>query len=112
MSEKEPEGEGPDEEALPEVPPVPTLPEAPALKPHLPPLPKEASKEETAAQYRSMGIAYTIPIALVAPIVLLTFIGAWLDRVYGQSYFTPGGAVLGIVVGFINMIRLVNRLNK
>ena len=85
--------------------------DAPRLTPSLPPLPRPKA-EEQAEQYRQMGVAYLIPTALIAPILILTIIGAWMDRTYKASYFTLAGAVLGIVVGFINMIRFMAKLNK
>ncbi|MGC8666619.1 MAG: AtpZ/AtpI family protein [Chthonomonadales bacterium] len=107
---------GSDKEERPEsdeqVPPLPEVPEPPKVEVRLPP--KEARQtEDLEAGYRRMGIAYTIPIALVAPIVLLTLLGAWLDgRLRHSPAFTLGGALVGIVVGLLNMIRLVARLNR
>jgi len=68
---------------------------------------------ERSAGYRRFGLAYTIPTALIAPVVVLTFLGAWLDGRFGSgsSGFTIGGAVLGLVVGTINMLRLASRLD-
>jgi F0F1-type ATP synthase assembly protein I len=94
------------------LPPIPELPNAPKLNPNLPPLPREKEDPE-AKQYRQMGIAYTLPVALITPIILLTAAGWWLDQRFHRSpLFTMGGALLGIVTGFINMIRLANRLNE
>lgn len=95
----------------PEVPDLPTLPEAPKWTPRLPPHPKVRQAEPS--QYQRMGIAYTIPAALIAPIVVLTLLGAWLDARYHTSpNLTLGGALLGTISGFLNMIRMVNKLNK
>jgi len=64
-------------------------------------------------QYRQMGLAYTIPALLVAPIVLLTLLGAWVDhRMHGSSVCTLLGAVLGSVVGLMNMIRAAQKLKQ
>ena len=93
------------------MPAVPILPEAPAYKPNLPKLPQKGETDE-AKQYRQMGIAYTLPVALITPIILLTAAGWWLDQRFGRkSAFTLGGAVLGIIVGFVNMIRMANKLS-
>ncbi len=102
-----------DEERLPEVPPVPELPATPELKPDLPPRPKPpAHEDEEAGQYRRMGLAYTLPIALAAPIVLLTVLGYWLDERFRLSpWCTMGGALLGFIVGMVNMVRIAGRLN-
>jgi F0F1-type ATP synthase assembly protein I len=95
---------------LPDVPSLPTLPEAPTLKPNLP---KLAKPSKTAEEARQMGIAYTLPAMLIAPIVLLTLVGYWLDGHYNKSpLFTLSGALLGAVSGMINMMRAANKLNK
>lgn len=98
-----------DDEKLPEVPPAPELPEAPRLQPKLPKRPMADTPD--AQNYRAMGIAYTIPTALIAPIVGLTILGVWLD---GKLGCTPacsiGGLLLGIVCGTMNMVRLFRRL--
>jgi len=105
------EGGEEEEEALPEVPAVPTLPEAPKLTPKLPPHPKKT--DEGPSEQQRMGIAYMIPVLLITPIVVLTLLGAWLDSRYHTSpNFTLGGALLGIISGFVNMIRTANKLNK
>jgi F0F1-type ATP synthase assembly protein I len=101
------------EEDLSPGPRIPTLPEAPKWTPQLPPHPAKAERNAKLDQYQRMGIAYTIPAALVAPIVVLTVAGAWLDARYHQSpLFTLGGALLGTISGFINMIRIANKLNR
>ena len=97
---------------LPEVPEAPDLPEAPELRPNLPKLGREKPSEE-AENYRKMGIAYTIPAALVAPILVLTLGGWWLDaKLHKSPAFTLGGAILGAIAGFINMIRMASKLNE
>jgi F0F1-type ATP synthase assembly protein I len=89
------------------------LPEPPEL---VPALPEARAKEPTpeSDQYRQMGIAYTVPAALVAPVIVLTLMGVWLDGRWGNepSGFTIGGAVLGIVVGVISMLRMASRLGS
>ncbi len=96
---------------LPELPPVPELPQVPRLDPKLPPR-NEPRVSDDSKQYRQMGIAYTIPAALIAPIVVLTLGGWWLDERFHRSpTFTLAGALLGMVSGLINMLRIANRLN-
>ena len=104
----------PENEALPELPPVPDLPAAPVLKPKLPPHPgRTARATEEQASARQMGLAYVLPTALVAPIVLLTLAGYWLDgRFHLSPYGTLGGALLGTVSGFINMIRIAGKMDR
>jgi F0F1-type ATP synthase assembly protein I len=90
----------------------PELPEPPDLRPTLPPHPARAADEEPNLYHR-MGIAYTVPAALVAPIIALIVIGAWLDKRFGLGpWGTLGGALLGFVCGMINMIRIASRLNR
>lgn len=97
-------------EELPKVPEVPPLPEVPELKPQLPAQPKP-SRQQDQSLYQKMGLAYTLPIVLITPIVVLTVGGWWLDeRLKTSPGFTIGGAVLGVITGFINMIRIANRL--
>ena len=98
------------EHELPDVPAVPTLPEAPKLRPNLPRI--AIGETEQAKDYRGMGIAYTIPIMLVTPVVLFTLAGWWLDeKLHRAPVFVLSGSLLGFVVGFINMIRAANRMN-
>ncbi len=98
-----------EEEKQAAVPPPPELPAAPELKPNLPKRAHEDTPE--AQQYRNMGVAYTIPTALIAPIVGLTVLGVWLD---GRFHWAPiasiVGMLLGLVCGTINMVRLFKRL--
>ena len=99
------------EEQLPEVPAIPELPTVPKLSPALPPRPKPPAEERTDLQ--KAGIAYTLPASLIAPIIVLTIAGYWLDERFHKSpAFTIGGALLGAVSGFINMIRIANKLNE
>jgi hypothetical protein len=88
------------------------LPEPPELRANLPVPSVPLSK--TGAQYRRYGLAYTIPTALIAPVLVLTLLGAWLDGRGGglSSAYTIAGAVIGIVVGMLNMLRLAARLNE
>ena len=86
------------------------LPEAPKLEPNLPKRPRQGPTQSQ-DEYRRMGIAYTIPAALVAPIVILTLLGAWLDNRFKWSpYGVMIGALLGFVTGMMNMIRMSNKL--
>ncbi len=87
------------------------LPEVPVYKPTLPKRPSRAAKP-TDEGYKA-GLAYIIPTALIAPIVVLTLGGALLDdKLHSAPNATLIGAVLGSVAGFVNMIRIANRLNK
>ena len=99
-------------EAVPELPETPDLPRTPELNPVLPPRPLRPA-EEKASDLQKAGIAYTLPASLIAPIIVLTLAGYWLDERFGKSpAFTISGALLGAVTGFINMIRIANKLNR
>ncbi len=90
---------------------MPTLPDVPVIKVNLPPrekIDKEADKDQ-----QKLGMAYVLPSALAAPVIVLTLFGYWLDaRFHKSPWFTLIGALLGMVSGFINMIRIANRLDK
>jgi hypothetical protein len=107
--------QGAEEVRWPEVPKVPALPETPEYRPNLPPLNRKSpSREQDEEEGRRMGLAYVLPTALIAPVVLLTLVGYWIDQYRGgrDSWFTLGGALLGILSGFVQMIRIANRLNR
>lgn len=100
-----------DEERIPKVPPIPDLPKAPELRPNLPAKPQHPSSERTDLQ--KAGIAYTLPASLIAPVIVLTIGGYWLDQKLNKyPIFTITGALLGTISGFINMIRIANKLNR
>jgi hypothetical protein len=97
---------------LPETPPLPELPEVPQYRPNLPP-PERRKLSEKEILYQRMGMAYIIPATLIVPIVLLTLLGAWLDTRLGKSpIFTLLGAVLGFAAGVLNMMRIINKLDR
>jgi hypothetical protein len=99
-------------ERLPELPAVPEIPDAPSLKPILPPRPIPRA-EEKPSDLQKAGVAYSLPASLIAPIIVLTIAGYWLDEKYGNyPAFTITGALLGTISGFINMIRIANKLNN
>jgi hypothetical protein len=99
-------------EALPDVPPAPELPDVPKLTPSLPSRPEPSAGEEP-GQYQRMGLAYMLPIALAAPVIVLTLAGYWLDgHFHTPSYFTMGGALLGFISGLVNMLRIASKLNR
>ncbi len=90
-----------------------TLPEPPEVKVQLPQVQRPVTSPNV-EDYRQMGVAYSLPIALITPVLVLTLIGAWLDsRLGGQAYgFTLGGAILGLIVGVRNMLGMASRLGK
>jgi F0F1-type ATP synthase assembly protein I len=56
-----------------------------------------------AGEYSALG--FILPSSLVAGYL----IGGWLDRVFGTSYLYMVFLLLGIVGGFIQIFRLVNK---
>jgi hypothetical protein len=71
----------------PELPPIPELPEVPEV--------------------------LSVGFALTGPIILGALLGIWLDARFKTSpWFTMGLLLLGIVAGFVEMIRSLNRLQR
>ena len=88
------------------------LPEVPKQNPDLPSRPRKAHEEQQ-TDYGRMGMAYSVPAALAAPVVVLTLSGAWADGYFRTSpWITLIGAILGLITGLMNMIRIANKLNK
>ena len=65
---------------------------------------------------KGSGQALTIGTGLVGSIVAGTFLGWLADKYLLHSGATPWGLIigffLGVVSGFINLVRVANRLNK
>jgi F0F1-type ATP synthase assembly protein I len=53
------------------------------------------------------ALAFILPSSIIAG----WLIGGWLDKVFGTSYLYMVFLLLGIVGGFINMFRFLNRKN-
>jgi len=86
------------------------LPDIPDLPSKLPPIKREFDDGDKDKQ--NMGLAYVLPSALAAPVVVLTGFGYWCDGRFQKSpWFTLTGALLGMVSGFINMMRIANKLD-
>lgn len=111
---EEPEEKSAEERLLslepPKAPPVPPPPELRAD------LPKREAPEtnRVIGSYRGMGVAYMVPASLVVPIVLFTLLGNWMDGKMAtrEPVWTLGGALLGSVVGIINMVRAARSLGR
>jgi F0F1-type ATP synthase assembly protein I len=101
--------------SLPDIPDVRF--ERPATKTANPPKPGEgrAGSFVSDRSLRGMGQASTIGITLVASIAIGTGFGYLLDR-YVIKSATPWGLIigflLGVVSGFINLVRVANSLNQ
>ena len=112
MNDEERLGDQDEPHAAPELPRVPELPQPPKIEVNLPKL-GDRAEEQKVEQLRKMGVAYNIPASLIAPIIVLSVGGIWLDKRFGGgSVFTAVGFILGVIVGFMNMIRMVQRLEK
>ena len=109
------EGEAPAEPEpypMPELPPLPEIPpppegrfERPHRKPSRSPRFMEAS--------RGMAIAFSVGFALTGPVILGALLGVWLDNTFKTSpWLTLILLLIGIVTGFTQMIRLLNRLQN
>ena len=70
----------------------------------------------SAGNLRAMGIASTIGISLVASIGVGTGLGWMADTFLLHSTGTPWGLIvgflLGVASGFVNLVRVANRLNR
>jgi len=101
------------EAPLAELPPRPDLPPPPEPVVRLKSSPVPGTSPQ-AEQYRQMGLAYSLPVALIAPVLVLTLLGAWLDSKLRStgSWFTLAGAALGLIVGVRNMIGIASRLGR
>ncbi len=109
------EGQGsaePQPYQVPEIPPVPELPEVPTVPFERPKLEPSRSPRFMEAS-RGMAIAFSVGFALTAPIVVGALLGVWLDNRFKTSpWLALTLLLLGIVAGFTQMIRLLNRLQS
>lgn len=97
------------------------LPEAPKVEFNRPTL-KRAETPETIryggalGNLREMGAASTIGITLVASIGIGAGLGWAVDKYLLHNTGTPWGLIvgffLGVASGFINLVRVANRLNR
>lgn len=105
-----------------DLPPVPEARfERPQTKTANPPTPGEGGKFRAGGSFvgngdlRGMGQASTIGISLAASIFIGAGFGWLLDHFVIKSA-TPwgliGGFLLGVLSGFINLVRVANRLNR
>ncbi len=101
-----------EEPKAPQVPPTPSLPEVPKAqfeRPKLPGGPSPAFQRST----KAMSLAFSIGFALAGPIILGALVGYWLDTRFNTSpTWTIGLLLVGVVAGFVQLIRIANRLNQ
>lgn len=66
-----------------------------------------------ANSFREAGPYLGLGLQLAVTIVVMVFIGDWIDSKYGYNYiFTLIFGFLGIGVGLYNLIKTVNELEK
>ena len=97
---------------------LPGVPEAKYERPKPPPDPalRGGGISPLSPDLRGMGEASTIGITLVASIAIGTGLGWLVDTFLLKSGGTPWGLIagffLGVASGFVNLVRVANRLNK
>jgi F0F1-type ATP synthase assembly protein I len=67
--------------------------------------PRKKSGIVVAGEYSAL--AFILPSSIIAG----WLIGAWLDKMFGTTYLYMVFLLLGIVGGFINIFRFLNRKN-
>lgn len=74
---------------------------------------KTEKKTDLANSLRDVGPYLGLGLQLAVTIVIMVFIGDWLDTKYGHKYiFTLIFGVLGTGIGIYNLIKTVNDLEK
>lgn len=97
---------------FPEVPKPPELPLPPEVHIERPKL-KENRPTEGAKQAGALGMAAAVGTSLAAPIIVGALIGVYLDRwLKTDPWLTMIFLFVGIVSGFIQMIRTLNRVEQ
>ncbi|MEI6512921.1 MAG: AtpZ/AtpI family protein [bacterium] len=96
-------------EEFPEVPEVPTIPEPPRrefIRPN-----SNSIKSEPDKGLRAAGLAGGIAFTLVVPPFAGAIIGYFIDEYFKTApLFLMIFVVLGIVAGFVQMIRLLQKI--
>ena len=99
---------------------LPEVPQAQFTRPAVPGQAKEPSRLGSVGgisgkDLQAQGAAFTIGTTLVASIAVGTGLGWLIDRALGNKG-TPWGLIagflLGVTSGFINLVRVANRLNR
>lgn len=102
------------EKRFPVPPPSSELPEAPKIEVRLPPasdpLRRGAVKP---GGYRKLAIAATAASTFVAPILVLSVGGWWLDqRLHTSGICAFIGAIVGFIAGIVSLLRVIQQLNQ
>ncbi len=102
---------------FPSVPALGGIPEAPRVTAALPPdpskiKPKDDGSGVSLGQYTQMGVAMTAVTSLIAPPLLLIIAGYYADAKFKTgSTFVLIGAVVGLIVGVMNLLRTMKQLS-
>lgn len=97
---------------VPEVPPTPELPEPPDIYFERPELPS-AGTPGSMRGMRTMSLAFSVGISLIAPIIIGALGGNWLDKQLNTTpWLTLILLLLGVVAGFVQMIRILQRIER
>jgi ATP synthase protein I len=106
------DGEKEKETQIPEVPSTPELPEPPDVHFERPVLPSSGTPGSMRS-VRTMSLAFSAGISLIAPIVIGALGGNWLDRKFSTTpWLTLVLLLLGVVAGFTQMIRVLQRIER
>ncbi|MCS7066648.1 MAG: AtpZ/AtpI family protein [Fimbriimonadales bacterium] len=108
----EPQGDESEPYQMPELPPVPELPKPPDVRFERPRLGPSRSPRFMEASHGT-AIAFSVGFALAGPILVGALLGVWLDNRFNTApWLTLILLLVGIVAGFTQMIRLLNRLQN
>ena len=101
------------ETRFPAVPQMPGVPEPPTLAPKLPHHPANPKPGSVApGSYNKMAIATTAASSFIMPIIVLSVGGYFLDRALHHEtfWFAFIGVLVGLIVGVVALLGVVNRL--
>ncbi|HZT43086.1 MAG TPA: AtpZ/AtpI family protein [Chthonomonadaceae bacterium] len=120
MSDEERERDEEEEEDALEArfPPAPRAPEVPEVPHFAPRLPEHPSKPRPGAvepgSYNKLALATTAASSFIMPIIILSVGGYYLDRALRHETYWIAfiGVLVGLVVGTISLINIMNRLSQ
>lgn len=69
-------------------------------------------KNDKSRQFQNMGLAATAGTLLVSSILIGYFLGTWLDdKLRSAPVCMAIGVLLGMVAGFVELIRMIQRIS-
>lgn len=75
--------------------------------------PKEQKKENLRGVYADLGPLLGLGVQLAATMVLMVYLGQWLDEKYNQKpLFIIICSILGLTAGMYNLIKTLNEFEK